>query len=115
MFNHFREELRDARKNDPRLEENIRARNVILVCAAAIAPLTALMWIVILLLWDNVAEPPGLMYDGASFYPVLSLAAMMLALPMHKRRQYFGAGLVAILPLLCVLLYIGAAIHWAFG
>lgn len=115
MFNHFREELRDARDKDPRLEEHIRARNVILVSAAAIAPLTALMWIAILLLWDNVAEPPALMYDAALFYPLLSLAAMMLALPLHKRAHYFGAGLVAALPMLCVMAFLVSAFDWAFG
>ncbi|MBP5857042.1 hypothetical protein KAJ83_08480 [Marivibrio halodurans] len=113
MFNHFKQELRDARKADPRVEEQLRARNVILVCAAAIAPLTALMWIAILLLWDNVGDPPSMMTDAGLLYPVLSLAGATLAMPLHKRRHYFGASLIAALPLLAVVAFLVSAVRWA--
>ncbi|MCR9221379.1 MAG: hypothetical protein NXI21_14230 [Alphaproteobacteria bacterium] len=115
MFEHFREELRDARRADPKREEALRARNVILASAAAIAPLTALMWIAILLLWDHVGDPPGLMTDAALLYPVLSVAGAMLAMPLHKRGRYFSAGLIAAAPLLAVLAYLGAAVRWAIA
>ena len=115
MFEHFREELRDAAKGDPKAEEALRARNVILVTAAAIAPLTALMWIVILLLWDNVGDPPDLMYDAALLYPVLAVAAAMISMPLHRRRRFFLASLTSALPLLAVAAYLGGAIAWAAG
>ncbi len=115
MFNHFREELRDARRDDPKLEERLRARNVILLAAAAIAPVTALMWIAILLLWDNVGDPPALMTDAALLYPILSVAGVMLALQLHKRGYLFGASLLAALPMLAILTYLASAGAWAFG
>ncbi|MEQ8603565.1 MAG: hypothetical protein RIB45_09610 [Marivibrio sp.] len=115
MFNHFREELRDAAKGERKAEEALRARNVILIAAAAIAPLTALMWIALLLLWDNVGDPPGLMYDAALLYPVLAVGAAMISMPLHRRGRFFLSCLISALPLLCVLAYLGAAVAWAAG
>jgi len=115
MFNHFREELRDAARGDAKAEEALRARNVILIAAAAIAPLTAFMWIAILLLWDNVGDPPALMYDAALLYPVLAIGAAMISMPLHRRGRYFFSSLISALPLLCVAAYLGGAVAWAAG
>jgi len=115
MLHHFREELRDAAKQAPQKEERLRARNVILICAAIIAPLTALMWIAILLLWDNVGDPPGLMFDMALLYPVFSVGAALVSMSLHKRHYLFGASMMSALPMLFVIAYLVALVGWAFG
>lgn len=115
MLRHFKEELEDARGSAPRAEEGLRARNTILFTAAAIAPLTVVMWIAILLLWDNVGEPPSLMVRPAFIYPVAAIAAAMIGLPLHRCRFYFLASVIAVLPLAAIAVFLLGGVLWAVG
>lgn len=115
MFRHFKDELHDAREKSPRQEEGLRARNAILFSAAAIAPLTAFMWIAILLLWDNVGDPPYLMTRSAFIYPLAAIGAAMAGLPLHRRGHFFAASFLAVLPLLAIVVFVASAISWAAG
>lgn len=116
MWKHLTREASRAGEWDLVEEERLRARNAILVCAAALCPITAILGVSVLLLWDSYRDAlPGFMASAAYLYPILGIAGIMLGLYLHKQEQYTLAAALAMAPFLMAIAFFGVWINWGLS
>lgn len=116
MWRFLHQEAKDAGKTDLKEEEKLRARNGILICAAILCPLTAVMGVSVLLVWDSYGDAmPGFMASAAYLYPICGMAGIMLGLWLHKEEYYALAATFAMAPILISIAFFAVWINWGLG
>lgn len=111
----FELEAHEEAADDPRMPARMRARNAILIATAAIVPLSALLLIVTVLVWDAYPELPLGVWASALLHPFLASALAMAGIYIHRQAYYNAALVVACLPALNVLFYIVSFLFWVAG
>lgn len=116
LWDYLAHEKRKAAAQGRPALRRLRARNTLILVALMTAPLSAGMW-VLLLLWAKVTdvtptEPGQLMLEAAFTYPLMALAGLLIGVTLYRRCMPTGALVCAALPLVCVPVYLFGLLQW---
>ena len=114
LFQHMKEELKDAEKAGWREEARLVSRNTIMASAAAFVPFGVLIAIAAMMIWRWVEGVPSLLLHTAYLYPLTGIAGIAFALFLHGKNLFTAAMLSALLPFLWIPTFFGTALYWIF-
>ena len=108
----FDREFHEEAADDPRMQDRLRARNIIMVAAAILIPLSVVMLIVTMVSWKFDPSLPSDLWASSIGHPFASAAVLMLALNIHRQGAYGLSIGIVLLPILNVGYFIWNFILW---
>ncbi|RED54142.1 hypothetical protein [Aestuariispira insulae] len=109
----FEPEFHEAEADDPRMAARLQARNVIIGSAVVMIPLSVIMLIITMIVWKSVPDLPSDLWASALLHPFLSAGLLLLALSIHRRGGYRISSVLAVLPVVNLVYFIGRFLSWA--